>query len=185
MNKILLILFLLFPLFYLLLKLFYFDDVADPIKYIYTITGFSSLILLLITTSLSLIKKYLNLIKYRKIVGLSGFFYAFLHFLNFIILDMQVDFDSILKESFEKPFIFLGMSSFLLLLFMAFTSSSALFKKYHKYHKVIYLVLVLTTIHFIMAQKSLSILEIFFVGIILLIGFFKLLQQIININNLN
>jgi len=51
------------------------------------------------------------------------------------------------------------MISFLLLLFMTTTSTKKLFRKYHAYHKVIYLILILTTIHFVMAQKSLSLIQ--------------------------
>ena len=64
------------PIVYLLIRLFVIDDVNDPIKYIYTITGVSATVILFISISLSLIKEKINLIKYRKEIGLVGFFYA-------------------------------------------------------------------------------------------------------------
>lgn len=117
-------------------------------------------------------------------IGLFGFFYAFLHLLNFIVLDAEINFAFILKESFEKPFIYLGMIAFFILLFMAFTSTQQLFKKYNKYHKFIYLALILITIHFVMAQKSLSIIQFGYIVIILFLGYCKLLQQIIKKNKI-
>ena len=166
------------PIVYLLIRLFIIDDVNDPIKYIYTITGVSATVILFVSILISLIKEKINFMKYRKEIGLLGFFYAFLHLLNFIVFDASFDFEFILKESFEKPFIYLGMIAFFILLFMAITSTKQLFRKYNKYHKLVYLSLILITIHWIMAQKAISILQFSYIGIILIIGYYKLLQQI-------
>lgn len=167
------------PLIYLNIRLFIFDNVNDPIKYIYTITGATATVILFFTISISLIKEKINLIKYRKEVGLLGFFYVLLHLLNFVVLDASFDLDFIFKETLEKPFIYLGMIAFFIVLFMAITSTKQLFRKYNKYHKFIYLALILITIHWIMAQKSINISQYVYIVIILLIGFSKLFQQLI------
>ncbi|MDZ7818927.1 MAG: ferric reductase-like transmembrane domain-containing protein [Aliarcobacter sp.] len=120
--------------------------------------------------------------KYRKEIGLLGFFYALLHFLNFIVLDAQFDFEFVIKETLDKPFIYLGMIAFFIVLFMAITSTKNLFRKYNKYHKFVYLALILITIHWIMAQKAISLLQFTYILIIFIIGYYKLLQQIINNN---
>lgn len=172
------------PIVYLLIRLFIIDDVNDPIKYIYTITGVSATVILFISIIISLIKEKINLIKYRKEIGFLGFLYAFLHLLNFIVFDASFDFEFILKETVEKPFIYLGMIAFFILLFMAITSTKQLFRKYNKYHKLVYLSLILITIHWIMAQKSVNITQFIYIGIILIIGYYKLLQQIVRSNKL-
>ncbi len=184
MKKVILFLTLLIPFFYLLVELFVLQSVTDPIKYIYTITGSTATVILFVTITVSMIKKYVNLMPYRRMLGLYGFFYAFLHLLNFYILDAELDFSFVIKESIDKPFIYLGMLAFFILLFMALTSTKKLFAKYNKYHKFIYLALILITIHFIMAQKSLSILQFIYIAIILLISYCKLLQQIIKKNKI-
>ena len=69
------------------------------------------------------------------------------------------------------------MSAFLILLFMAVTSLRSLFPKYYKYHKVIYIAIILATIHFIMAQKALNIEQWGYLGIMGIIAFFKILQR--------
>jgi sulfoxide reductase heme-binding subunit YedZ len=86
---------------------------------------------------------------------------------------MELDIPFALEETLDKPFIYLGMIPFLLLLFMTITSTKKLFKKYNKYHKVLYIMLGLTTIHFVMAQKSLSMEQYFYLGVILVILVFK------------
>ncbi len=172
MIRGLVFLLLLVPLIYLILELFIFQTAIDPIKYIYTVTGATAITILFFTITLSLWFK--KLIKYRKMIGLFGFFYAFLHMCNFFILDMNADLLFAFQETIDKPFIYLGMISFLLLFFMAATSTKKRFRKYCKYHKVFYIVLVLTTIHFVMAQKSLSVSQYGYLSIMIVIAFFKI-----------
>ena len=166
------------PLVYLLIRLFVIDDVNDPIKYIYTITGASATVILFISILISLIKEKINLMKYRKEIGILGFFYAFLHLTNFVVFDAQFHLNFIIKETFEKPFIYLGMIAFFILLFMMITSSKQLFRKYNKYHKLVYVSLILITIHWIMAQKSLNIEQFFYITIVLVITYYKCVQLI-------
>lgn len=180
MKKVLLFVFLLIPFIYGLIELFFLENVQDPIKYIYTITGATATVILFFSVSISLVTKWINLIKYRRMIGLFAFFYAFLHFLNFYILDAELNVTFVIKETFDKPFIYLGMISFIILVLMAVTSTKKLFRKYNKYHKAVYLALGLVVIHFIMAQKSLTILQLIYIIIIMLIAYCKLLQQIIN-----
>jgi len=169
MKKAFLFLLLLLPLIYLLVTV---QDANDPIKYIYTYTGLSAIIILIISLTITPIKKVVNLMRYRKMTGLFAFFYAFLHFLNFYILDAQLDFSFVIKETLDKPFVYLGMISFVILLFMAVTSRKKLFSKLSKYHKAVYIVLILVTIHSSMAQKVLSSLEYTFIIVTcLLLGY--------------
>ena len=102
MKRLFLYLITLAPLVYLLTRLFIIDDVNDPIKYIYTVTGASATVIVFFSITISLIKNKLNLMKYRKEIGLLGFFYALLHLLNFIILDAQFDFSFVIKETLES-----------------------------------------------------------------------------------
>ena len=133
MKRIFLYLIILSPLIYLLTRLFVFDNVNDPIKYIYTITGASATVIVFFSIIISLIKEKINLMKYRKEIGLLGFSYALLHLLNFIILDAQFDFQFVIKETLDKPFIYLGMIAFIIVSLMARTSTKELFRKYNKY----------------------------------------------------
>ncbi len=176
MKRVLLFTVLLCPLFFALYELFILQNVKDPIKYIYTFTGATSITILFITTSLSLIKKWINLIPYRRMIGLFGFFYAFLHFMNFFILDAEFDFAFVVEETLDKPFIYLGMIALAILIFMASTSTKELFRRFNKYHKLLYLALVLVTIHFIMAQKSLSVEQWGYLVLIAAIVFAKVNQ---------
>ena len=185
MKRLVIYLVTFLPFVYLLTRLFIFENVNDPIKYIYTITGVTATVILFFSIIISLIKEKINLMKYRKEVGLIGFFYSFLHLLNFVIFDASFDLVFILEQTLEKPFIYLGMIAFFILLFMAITSTKLLFKKYNKYHRFVYLSLILITIHWIMAQKSLNIEQIIYIIMILIIVYYKLYQYILRNNRLN
>ncbi len=176
MRRALLWLLLLAPLGFLLFRLFV-SGAEDPIKYIYTVTGGTALTLLYATTSLSLLRRTVNLVRYRRMVGLFAFFYAALHLGNFLVLDMELDLKAAFSETLEKPFIYLGMLSFAILLFMAVTSLPPLFAKYVRYHRIIYAALLMTSTHFVMAQKVLSPLQWGVVAVMVFIGVLKLLQR--------
>ncbi|MBE0491706.1 MAG: ferric reductase-like transmembrane domain-containing protein [Sulfurospirillum sp.] len=176
MRKIVLVLIALIPLCYLALHV---QNANDPIKYIYTLTGFSALVFLLSCICLSPLKKLYNLMIYRKTLGLLALFYALLHFVNFLVLDAQFELSFVIKEALDKPFIYLGVFALLILIFMGFTSTKKLFAKFHKWHKLVYIALVLVLIHEIMAQKTMTNLEYFFIvfGIILLLQKFLYLTN--------
>ena len=178
MKRFFIYLIALLPIGYFLIRLTIFDDIHDPIKYIYTITGVSATLILFFSIIISMIKSKINLMKYRKSIGLLGFFYAFLHLANFIVFDAQFDLEFILKQTIEKPFIYLGMIAFFILLFLAITSTKKLFKKFYTYHKLIYLSLIFITIHWIMGQKSLSLEQFFYIAIVLVITYYKCVQLI-------
>ena len=182
MKRILIYLILLTPLVVLSLQILIFENVIDPIKYIYTVTGATATVILFFSITISLISKKINLIKYRRLVGLFGFFYALLHLINFVVFDAESNIGFIIEETLDKPFIYLGMIAFFILLFMSITSTKSLFKKYKKQHQLIYLALILITIHFIMAQKSISILQLGYIVMIFILAYCKLLQKIVQMN---
>lgn len=184
MKRLILFTALLLPLVYLAVRILVLENVVEPIKYIYTITGFTAVVVLFFSITISLIKKKINLIKYRRMIGLFGFFYSLLHFINFAVFDAGLDFGFILEETVEKPFIYLGVIALIILLLMAITSTKKLFAKYKKYHMFVYLALILITIHFIMAQKSITIEMMLFIGSLLVIGYYKLIQKIVKYNDI-
>jgi sulfoxide reductase heme-binding subunit YedZ len=127
----------------------------DPIKYMSDLTGKTALKLLIITLLISPLNRYLHirLIKYRRLVGLFTFFYAFLHAGVFIVIDQQMSPSEVWREVLEKPFIAFGMSAFLILAFMAATSTRKLFARFVKWHRLVYIAVVLIALHYGMSQK--------------------------------
>ncbi len=167
--KTLLTLIALLPLGYAYYKL---ESAIDPIKMLYTTTGVGAMVLLLLSLVPSTCKRICgqNFLRYRKTIGLLSFVYALLHASVFVVLDSEFDFVTLFEKSLKKPFIYVGVIAFFILLFMALTSFKKLFAKFSKYHKAVYLALALALLHSFWAQKVAGVFEygIVTVGVVLL-----------------
>ncbi|MEZ5757885.1 MAG: protein-methionine-sulfoxide reductase heme-binding subunit MsrQ [Emcibacteraceae bacterium] len=133
---------------------------ANPIEYITKFTGDWTIRFLLITLSVSPITKFTGwrLLKYRRAVGLYAFFYALLHFLNYMVLDYFFDWPLILGDIFKRPAITFGMVAFTLLIPLAITSFKYFIKKmagnWQKLHQLIYIITIFAVIHNYMMVKA-------------------------------
>lgn len=150
-----------------------FQNAIDPIKLLTSNTGIGAIVLLLLSLVPSTCKRLFkfNLIKYRRLIGLFAFFYTLLHVSVFVLLEAGGDIVFLMEKSLKKPFIYIGLIAFLILLFMAITSLPKLFVRFFPYHKTVYLALILATIHSVWAQKVAGLFEysLIFCGIILLL----------------
>ena len=66
---------------------------ANPIEFFLRTTGVLTLVFLLITLSVTPLRKYFgwnNLIKFRRMLGLYAFFYGFLHLATYGIFDKSL-----------------------------------------------------------------------------------------------
>src|SRR5260370_39049872 len=78
-------------------------------------TGIWTLRLLMITLGVTPLRRITgwNLIRFRRMLGLFGFFYGFVHLATYIWLDQYFDFVEIFKDMFlKRPFIITGFISF-------------------------------------------------------------------------
>ena len=110
---------LLTPSLYWYIKLYLGRMGINPIESIIHELGEFSLRLLILTlliTPLSQIYFFRNLKILRRMIGLFAFFYIFLHFSSYIILDHFFNWEQILKDIYKRPFITLGFISFLLII---------------------------------------------------------------------
>jgi len=134
---------------------------TNPVETLTHETGLWALRFLLITLMVTPLRRLTNahwLIKLRRMFGLYTFFYAFLHFITYIWLDQFFDWKEILIDIPKRPFITIGFISFVLLIPLAVTSTSAmqrrLKKKWLVLHKTVYIIPVLVIIHFIWSLKA-------------------------------
>jgi len=148
------------------------ENAIDPIKMLYTTTGVGTITLLLLSLVPSPCQRIcaLNLLRFRKTLGLLAFVYALLHVSVFIVLDSELDFTTLFEKSLKKPFIYVGAISFLILLSMAFSSTKKRFARFSRYHKAVYVALILALLHSFWAQKVAGAFEygMIAIGIVLL-----------------
>ena len=151
----------------------------DPLKFLSDLCGNSALWLLALTLLLSPLRSYLkiNLLPYRRLLGLFTFFYAFIHAMLFIAIDQQFSVTGVIHEVTTKPFIAFGMGAFIILLIMALTSSRKLFSKFKGWHKLIYVAVVLIAIHYLMSHKTITLTHIAAVGTLFSLLALRLLKR--------
>jgi methionine sulfoxide reductase heme-binding subunit len=152
---------------------------SDPLKFLSDLAGNSALWMLAITLMVTPLRSYIgiNFLKYRRLLGLFAFFYALIHALLFIGVDLQFDFIGVTHEVLTKPFIAFGMGAFLILLLMALTSSKKLFAKFRSWHKLVYIAIVLIAIHYLMSHKTITITHVAVVGTLFSLLVLRLLKR--------
>lgn len=152
---------------------------ANPIEVITHWTGDSTIIFLLITLSVTPLRRvsgWNDAIKFRRMFGLFAFFYACLHFTTYIWLDQFFDFPGMVKDVAKRPFITVGFASFILLIPLALTSTAAMVrrlgKRWQKLHRLIYLAAAGGVIHYWwLVKKDIRWPLAYGVVLLLLLGF--------------
>jgi sulfoxide reductase heme-binding subunit YedZ len=135
---------------------------VNPIELFLRTFGVMALILLLITLSVTPLRKifgWSSLIKYRRMLGLFAFFYACLHMLTYLGFDRSWSITSTVADVFKRPFITVGMISFIMLIPLAVTSTDKMLrrlgaKRWVKLHQLIYPIAIGGVVHFYMIVKS-------------------------------
>jgi sulfoxide reductase heme-binding subunit YedZ len=152
---------------------------TDPLKFLSDLVGNSALWLLALTLLVTPLRSYVgvNLLKYRRLLGLFAFFYALLHALLFVGVDQQFDLFGVQHEVITKPFIAFGMGAFLILLLMALTSSKKLYAKFRSWHKLVYIAVVLIAVHYLMSHKTVTLTHVAVVGTLISLLALRLVKR--------
>ncbi|WP_029590184.1 protein-methionine-sulfoxide reductase heme-binding subunit MsrQ [Franconibacter pulveris] len=160
---------------------------ADPAKDIQHFTGRMALKLLLATllvTPLTRLLKQPLLIRTRRLLGLWCFTWATLHLISYSLLELGISNLSLLgQELVSRPYLTLGILSWLVLLTLAFTSTQAaqrkLGRRWQLVHNFIYLVAILAPIHYLWSVKILSPQPLIyaFIALVLLAWRYKKFRQ--------
>lgn len=135
---------------------------ANPVDVITRSTGKWTLTFLLITLSITPLRKLLALpwlVRFRRMLGLFAFFYATLHLMTFVWLDKFFDFPAMLHDIAKRRFITAGMTGFTLILPLALTSTAGWIrrlggKRWQKLHRLIYFSAAAGVVHFIWLVKA-------------------------------
>jgi len=137
---------------------------ADPAKDIQHFTGRMTLKFLLVTLLVTPVARYGKqplLIRTRRLLGLWCFTWGTLHLLSYSFLELGVSNLRLLgSELISRPYLTLGIISWILLLALACTSTLWAQRKmgttWQKLHNFIYLIAILAPIHYLWSVKVLS-----------------------------
>ncbi|MFO1261612.1 MAG: protein-methionine-sulfoxide reductase heme-binding subunit MsrQ [Sphingomonadaceae bacterium] len=146
---------------------------AEPIDYSINYLGLWALRFLLLTlavTPLRLLTRWSWLAPLRRPLGLWCFAYASLHFLVYFGLDQLLSLRLLWKDVIRHPFILFGMTTWLLLLPLALTSTRKVIKRlggrrWQALHRLVYGAVAVAAVHFIMRVKGFQIEPWIYAGI--------------------
>lgn len=148
----------------------------DPVKALEHGYGEAALIFLVAGLAVSPLRRTvgLNLIRFRRAIGLSAFFFLLCHLLVWAALDVQTV-ARVWADIVKRPYITVGMVSFVLLVPLAVTSNNwsvrRLGARWRSLHRLTYAAVILGGVHFVMLRKGIQIEPIMYLmGIALLLG---------------
>ena len=163
----------------LMLPSFYYFYIAvtgtlsiEPIKALEHKLGEFGLKLIILVLAITPLRRHLgfNLFRFRRAVGLMTYYYISLHFLVWLLLDVQV-MSLIVKDIVKRPYITIGMLAFLAMTPLALSSNNYAVRKlgrvWQKLHKLVYGIAVLGAVHFIMLVKGFQLEPFIYLTIIL------------------
>ena len=150
-------------------KIFFNKLGPEPVKEITHFTGEWALIFICLTLSMSPLKKLTNLnywVKVRRMLGLFVFFYTSLHLLTYVGIDHRFNWQPILNDVVKKKYIFVGFAAWVLLIPLTITSSQKMMlllkQKWKKLHRLIYVIAILGSLHFIWLSKTIYFKPLFY-----------------------
>lgn len=132
---------------------------AEPINALERRLGLTALQLVVAGLAVTPLRRYLgiNLLKFRRAIGVAAFFLVLSHLLVWLVLDVQA-LDRIWADIVKRPYITVGMLAFVGMLPLAVTSNNLSIRKlgpsWRKLHKLTYAVAILGGLHFVMLAKG-------------------------------
>lgn len=133
---------------------------ANPLESVIRGFGDWGLRILLLTLSISPLRRLLNwgqILRTRRMIGLYAYFYVMLHLFGYLWFDQFFDWEEIWYDILERPFITVGMGTVILLTPLAVTSTKGFIRKlgknWKRLHTLIYPIGMLGVLHFYWMAK--------------------------------
>ena len=146
---------------------------AEPINILERAYGELGLKLLVLGLLVTPLRKWtgVNLIKFRRAIGVSAFFLVLAHFCVWALLDVQT-WERVWTEIVKRPYVTVGMLAFLMLIPLALTSNNKAVRKlgpirWRRLHKLTYPAAILAGVHYLWLVKGFQIEPIIYLTIIL------------------
>lgn len=131
----------------------------NPIEALEHAYGDAALYLLIAGLTVTPLREHLrlNLMPFRRAIGVTCFFFVLAHLTVWAVLDVQA-LDRIWADIVKRPYVTVGMAGFLLLLPLALTSNNWSVRKlgagWRKLHLLVYPAALLGAFHYVMLAKG-------------------------------
>ncbi len=135
---------------------------ANPIEYAIRFCGDWALRFLLISLCVTPVNEILSapvVMRFRRMLGLFAFFYAFLHLAAYVGLDQFFDLAAVWEDIVKRRYITVGMLGFVLLVPLAVTSTKGWIRRltaprWIRLHKLVYPAAIAASVHYFMMVKA-------------------------------
>ncbi|KPF54511.1 sulfite oxidase [Rhizobium sp. AAP116] len=151
---------------------------ADPVRAFEHLLGLWAFRFLCLGLAVTPLRDLLgiNLIAYRRALGLLAFYYVLAHFAVYLTLDRGLILSSIVGDILKRPYIMLGMAGLLMLIPLALTSNQwsirRLGQRWNKLHKLTYPILLVAILHYALSLKVIDPEAAFYIAVtIILLGY--------------
>ncbi|WP_407925263.1 protein-methionine-sulfoxide reductase heme-binding subunit MsrQ [Paragemmobacter aquarius] len=116
----------------------------------------------------------LNLIKFRRAVGLIAFFYIAMHLSAWVVLDMGLRWAEMANDLVKRWYIIIGMAGFAAMIPLAVTSNNASVKRlggkvWNKLHKLTYFAALAGAVHYVVLVKAWPVEPLLYLGAVVLL----------------
>lgn len=113
-----------------------------------------------------------NLIRFRRAVGLLAFLYVALHLSVWVFLDLQMRWGEIWADIVKRPYITAGMVGFAAMLPLAVTSNALSIRRmgaaaWQRLHRLTYVAAVAGAVHFLWLVKAWPVEPMLYLGAVL------------------
>lgn len=155
----------------------------DPVKGLERPLGEWGLRFLIASLAVTpLMRVGLRLLKFRRALGLLGFFYILAHFAVWIGLDMGLYWPQIAGDLIKRPYIIVGFAGFLMLLPLAITSNDGMIRRlggqaWRRLHRLAYPAILAGAVHFLMIGKVYTTEALIYLGLVAVLLAIRLIPQ--------
>lgn len=156
---------------------------VDPVKRLEHELGEIALQLLVFGLAITPLRTKLriNLLKFRRAIGLLAFSYVAMHLAVWLFLDMQLLLSQILKDIVKRWYITIGMFGFALMIPLAMTSNNLSLRKlggatWRKLHKLTYIAALAGGLHYVILVKGWQLKPLIYLGVIVFLLTLRLPQ---------
>ncbi|WP_322867884.1 protein-methionine-sulfoxide reductase heme-binding subunit MsrQ [Aquicoccus sp. G2-2] len=156
----------------------------EPVKALEHAYGEMALKLIIVVLSITPLLRLarINLVKFRRALGLGAFGFVLAHLLVYVVLDVQAV-SAIWADIVKRPYISVGMAGFVLMLPLAITSNNLSVRRmggraWRKLHWLTYPAAVLGGVHFVLLRKGWQVEPLSYLAIIAALLLIRLAWQL-------
>jgi len=167
------------PLAWLLYALFSGIVMGDQVKFMQHVTGDTALSCLLLSLTITPLRRltgWNEIIRVRRLIGLTAFWYACLHLTTYVVFDQSFSLSEILADIRKHPWVLVGFTAFLCLVPLAVTSTNGWIrrlggKNWNRLHRLVYVAATAGVLHYLwLVKKDISYPLLYGVILAVLLG---------------